>query len=370
MLQYALILCVCSKIYFVNVGAKVTVFVDEENTLQALYFQAKNMIDVFQSYPELLFIDATYKLNDLYMPLYVLLCIDGNGESEIVCLWLVHHEDKATLTKLMSEFKKHNKSWSDIQCIMSDKDMVERDVLKEEIPSASLLICLFHTLCSMKRELSCDKLGISLAEKTMCLELMSKMAYSQTAEMYTTLYDELKQCAPPSVIEYFDKNWHCIHEQWVDGLKKSNCNFMNRTNNRLESINQKLKMVITRYSGMTDFFRDLMKCLVSLNMERDHRAIELTSKRRITEYEEGSIFDCYAGLLTPYAFGFLKSQLESVQKVTIAQDIDEDSCSITTAIGSITVSINCCSCGFFYFYEVTLPSHVCCTSSQGIVPIS
>lgn len=43
-----------------------------------------------------------------------------------------------------------------------------------------------------------------------------------------------------------------------------------------------------------------MKCLVSLNMERDHRAIELTSKRRITEYEEVSIFDCYAGLLTPF----------------------------------------------------------------------
>ena len=142
---------------------------------------------------------------------------------------------------------------------------------------------------------------------------MSKMGYSQTAEMYTTLYDELKQCAPPSAIEYFDKNWHCIHEQWVDGLKKSNCNFMNRTNNRLESMNQKFKMVITRYSGMTDFFRDLMKCLVSLNMERDHRAIELTSKRQITEYEEGSIFDCYAGLLTPYAFGFLKSQLRKLQ---------------------------------------------------------
>ena len=74
------------------------------------------MIAVFQSYPELLFIDATYKLNDLYMPLYVLLCIDGNGESEIVCLWLVQHEDKVTLTKLLLEFKKHNKNWSDIKC--------------------------------------------------------------------------------------------------------------------------------------------------------------------------------------------------------------------------------------------------------------
>ena len=41
------------------------------------------------SYPEVLFIDATYKLNDLRMPLYVLMAIDGNGESEIVCLWIV-----------------------------------------------------------------------------------------------------------------------------------------------------------------------------------------------------------------------------------------------------------------------------------------
>lgn len=60
---------------------------------------------MFQSYPELL-IDATYKLNDLHMPLYVHIVIDGNGESEIVCLWLVQHEDKETLTKLTKEFKR------------------------------------------------------------------------------------------------------------------------------------------------------------------------------------------------------------------------------------------------------------------------
>uniref|UniRef100_A0A1X7VRL7 ZSWIM1/3 RNaseH-like domain-containing protein n=1 Tax=Amphimedon queenslandica TaxID=400682 RepID=A0A1X7VRL7_AMPQE len=64
-------------------GAKVTVFVDEENTLQALYCQTKEMIVVFQPYPELLFIDTTYKLNDLYMPLSVLLCIDGDADTWI-----------------------------------------------------------------------------------------------------------------------------------------------------------------------------------------------------------------------------------------------------------------------------------------------
>ena len=36
---------------------------------------------------------VTYKLNDLRMPLYVLMAIDGNGESEIVCLWIVQSED-------------------------------------------------------------------------------------------------------------------------------------------------------------------------------------------------------------------------------------------------------------------------------------
>ena len=64
------------------------------------------MKKMFQSDPELLFIDATYKLNDIHMLLYVLICIDGNGESEVVCLWLVEHEDKETLTNLMMENSK------------------------------------------------------------------------------------------------------------------------------------------------------------------------------------------------------------------------------------------------------------------------
>ena len=60
----------------------------------AIYFQTAEMKSMFMSYPEVLFVDATYKLNDLQMPLYVLMAIDGNGESEIVCLWIVQSEDK------------------------------------------------------------------------------------------------------------------------------------------------------------------------------------------------------------------------------------------------------------------------------------
>ena len=73
--------------------AEITTFVDDGNTEQAIYFQTAEMKSMFMSYPEILFIDATYKLNDLRMPLYVLMAIDGNGESEIVFLWIVQSED-------------------------------------------------------------------------------------------------------------------------------------------------------------------------------------------------------------------------------------------------------------------------------------
>ena len=95
-------------------GSVVTAFCDEEDMLKAIYFQTSEMQRTFASYPELLLIDATYKLNDLNMPLYVLMSVDGNGESEIVCLWLTQFEDKETITELVQEFKKHNSRWSGV----------------------------------------------------------------------------------------------------------------------------------------------------------------------------------------------------------------------------------------------------------------
>ena len=68
---------------------------------------------------------------------------------------------------------------------MSDKDITERNVLIEHLPNAKLLICLFHTLRSVRCEISSEKLGISQAERTMCLEILNKMAYAQDDDEYT-----------------------------------------------------------------------------------------------------------------------------------------------------------------------------------------
>ena len=62
-------------------------FVSEDNVFTGLFYQDKLMKFNYQCYPEVLMVDSTYKLNDLRMPLYLMLIVDGNGQSEVVSLW-------------------------------------------------------------------------------------------------------------------------------------------------------------------------------------------------------------------------------------------------------------------------------------------
>jgi len=151
---------------------------------------------------------------------------------------LVVNEDQSTISHLMDIFVKHNDT-SQTRCIMADKDMTERNVLAEKIPNAVLLICLFHTLRTFCREVTTDKMGISAAQRVTVLEIISKLAYAKDEEDYRKYYQQLRDTKLKRVIEYFDDNWHEIREQWVEGFKQESCNYLNSTNNRLESINQK-----------------------------------------------------------------------------------------------------------------------------------
>ena len=111
---------------------------------------------MYTRYPELILIDAIYKLNNLCLLMYILMVVDGNGESEIVALWLVVYEDKDTISHLMDIIEKHNDA-TNTKCIMADKDMTEREVLAEKTPNAALMICLFHTLRTFCHEITTEK---------------------------------------------------------------------------------------------------------------------------------------------------------------------------------------------------------------------
>ena len=304
------------------------------------------MRDIYRKYPEILFVDATYKLNELRMPLYVLLAEDGNGESHIVAVWLITSEDAANIRAMTEIFQQYNEEWCKTVTIMADKDFTERNIFLQQFPQANLLICLFHVLKTFRREITSEKVGITSAERYMVLEIVQRMAYSTNEEMYMKCYDELKETKLTKVIEYFNSNWHEIREQWVNGLKDDILTYQNRTNNRVESINQKLKSVISKFSRLPQFCTELVGVLSVLQTERNHRAISLFQKVPVKPFSLDSIEHHYMDILTPYALSFVVCQIELADKVKIKSEVEGSFEMESTTQCSVTATCFECNCSF------------------------
>lgn len=227
-------------------GANVVAATTEGGQLLGLLYQDRAMQQTFQDYPELLLIDATYKLTDVRMPLYILLVVDGNGESEIVGSFLVSDETRGTISTMIQSFKDSNPAWDNVQAIISDKDFVERSVMREEFPKASLLICLFHVPRTLRREVTCERMRIRPPQRDLCLEIMQKIVYSDSTDEYARNVEMLESTGIESVYNYFNDNWAPIKEEFIECFKGRNLTLGNRTNNRLESINEKIKSVCSK----------------------------------------------------------------------------------------------------------------------------
>lgn len=53
-------------------------------------------------------VNATYKLNELRMPLYLMMVVDSNGQSEIVVMFFTLVETKQVITDMIYAFKEVN----------------------------------------------------------------------------------------------------------------------------------------------------------------------------------------------------------------------------------------------------------------------
>ena len=303
------------------------------------------MKDAFQAYPELLCLDATYKLLELGLPVYLMLCEDSNGLSEIVCVSLLVSEDANSITWMIEALKQHNVHWENIRVVMADKDIRERDVIKKCLPNVSVLICLFHTLRSFKREVTCEKMGISSGQRTLCLELLQKMAHAPSESDYMALYSQFQNDAPREVVIYFNTNWHQIRSEWVLGMKFVCGSFLNSTNNRLESINGKLKQVISKHSSLEDFVYHFFIILTALRTERDHRAAVMFQKVKVHPFPANSPESEYSKILTSYALGFVLKQMKLAEKVKEIKE-NRDGYIVHTSEGERSVSLSHCDCIF------------------------
>lgn len=92
---------------FVNDGNPIGE-IDDTAQIESILFQDKRMRKNFELYPEVLMCDATYKVNDRNMPLFVMMVIDGNGETQIVGLVVLKSENNTAIQSALNAFKLKN----------------------------------------------------------------------------------------------------------------------------------------------------------------------------------------------------------------------------------------------------------------------
>ena len=80
----------------------------------------------YGGYPEVIMVDATYKLNELQMPLYLILIVDGNAQNEIVGLYLTSLETKEAISEMERWFKIHNSPWKCTRVNLTDRDFLKK----------------------------------------------------------------------------------------------------------------------------------------------------------------------------------------------------------------------------------------------------
>ena len=149
--------------------------------------------------------------------------------------------------------------------------MAERTVFSEEIPNSDLQICLFHVLRTFKREITTEKMGITGGQKTTVLEIIQNLAYSRSEAEYIDHYESLKSTQLHNVLTYYDSNWHKIKKQWVEGHKHQQMSLGERTNNRIESLFQKLKSLTSSHHKLLQFLKRFISFLHMNRTERDNK---------------------------------------------------------------------------------------------------
>ena len=253
------------------------------------------------------------------------------------------------IDKMLSVFKSHNPQWDATKVILTDKDMNERSALQHAFPDVILQLCLFHVLRSFGREVTTSAMAIRASERQLVVDIFQRMAYSHTAEDYSELRRQLHETGLDSVVTYFEANWHPLRAEWANCFLASGT-FGNRTNNRLESINQKIKSVCSAYGNLNDFFRELRTVLTCLRVERDNVALNCVSKVSLFTLGD-SVAAQYSRLLLPYPAGLVRTELARSEDVKV----------VDNQISGVTASSDGCTCRF---HAYALPPHVC--HAQGL----
>ena len=212
------------------------------------------------------------------------------------------------------------------------------------LPDGIAPAVLFHTLRTISREVTNEKMAVRSGQRDALLTIFSAMAHARSEAVFDEQCTLLTQMDVPAASTYFERNWLPIKREWVACFKVKSFNLGESTNNRLESFNGKLKSVCSRFASLYAFFQDFHSVLRVLRGERKHVSIiGRVSKLSVEADVLTGDDERYRPLTTPYAYHLIVGQMAKRNGVQLAANNDVP---VMSSEGPLFVTGSTCDCGF------------------------
>jgi len=318
-------------------GSTAVYAVNDDSELRLLFWQTSEMRHIYEQFPEVLFVDGTYCVNSVRMPLYCMCVQDNFGNGRVCGYGLVADETFQSVYTLLELFRDKNvTSTSELCTVMVDKDFTEIACISEIFPNAKIQICTFHVLKAFRTAIG-NLQGVARETKDTLRDVVQKLVYSKSTEHFYEVYAQLKDVGCTEFQTYFDRNWLGSREQWVRGLCAKNVNLLNWTNNRIESHNKQIKTAVSNSTKLHKLFLALQSLGTSKALECTYEQAIAVSKVR---YQHGSavsadLFHAVNAVCTPYAADLVLKQITAVIK-------SGNTATVTVSDGEAFVSCDHC----------------------------
>lgn len=305
--------------------ATVITITDENKELQVLYVQTRQMHRMFEGYPEVLILDATYRTNKHRMPLFVFMVEDGAGASHVVAYAFVASEQQHVVTKLLETFVNENSKAACTNVVIVDKDFTEISAIRGAFTSRpAVQLCQFHVMKAFRTAVG--QFTHSAEEKERLVSSFSELVYAPTSQKFEEAQTDFLLHANCQACAYFEKNWGNIKNMWARHLCDKEFTAGNNTTNRVESHNAKIKQILSSSDKLYEALRSIVRLSNGLSQEARHRA-SLMKTCTFYSYEASSNIEAMcAKQLTPYACSAVYKEAAKAKKSPSRNTTTRTSC--------------------------------------------
>lgn len=262
---------------------------DGHGQLKQLFFAFEPSLDLLKMYPDVLFIDYTYKNNKYNMPLCIFNGVSASNKSFYIGFAFLRHEDKDLhhwiLSRVRELFKRVGKEEGP-KVVLTDKEDVLIAGLEEVMPASYHILCVWHinkNILARATKFFPRPEGIQA-----WMDLWYRVCQAPTLAEYEKARVELRIADPArirdhreSLFEYVDREYlangnrekHC--QYWTDRI----AHFIKRVGPTIQGGHANIKKGLERTLGELPTMARVIREQIEDQLVQDQSPI-LTTRRR------------------------------------------------------------------------------------------